>query len=70
MNILHAEVYSDPEKITETDNLQDLLAPVILEYGMDFEPSLVIADGNGVVVSRLDYTFDQIELEKALSLIN
>jgi len=70
MNILHAEVYSDPEKITDTGNLQDLLAPVILEYGMDFEPSLVIADGNGVVVSRLDYTFDQVELENALSFIN
>ena len=70
MNIIHAEVYSEPEKISETGELQDLLAPVIREYGMDFEPSLIVADENGIVLSRLDYTFDQIELENALSLIN
>ena len=70
MNVLHAEVYTEPQKISETSNLQNLLSPVILEYGMDFEPSLVIADENGIVVSRLDYTFDKIELDNALSLIS
>ena len=70
MNALHAEVYTEPQKISETSNLQNLLSPVILEYGMDFEPSLVIADKNGIVVSRLDYTFDKIELDNALSLIS
>ena len=47
-----------------------MLDPVIREYGMDFEPSLIVADENGIVVSRLDYTFDQVELENALSLIS
>ena len=70
MNVLHAEVYTEPQKISETSNLQNLLSPVILEYGMDFEPSLVIADKNGIVVSRLDYTFDKTELDNALSLIS
>ncbi|HJM97988.1 MAG: hypothetical protein QF596_08445 [Acidimicrobiales bacterium] len=70
INVIHAEVYSEPEKIIKGNDLQDLLAPVIIEYGMDFEPSLIVADENGIVRSRLDYTFDQIELNKALSLIN
>ena len=70
MNVIHAEVYSEPEKISETDDLQGLLAPVITEYGMDFEPSLIVANEKGIVVSRLDYTFDQLELQNALSLIS
>ena len=70
MNVIHAEVYSEPEKISETDDLQGLLAPVIEEYGMDFEPSLIVANEKGIVVSRLDYTFDQLELQNALSLIS
>ena len=70
MNVIHAEVYSEPEKISGTDDLQGLLAPVIEEYGMDFEPSLIVANEKGIVVSRLDYTFDQLELQNALSLIS
>ena len=70
LNIIHAEVYIDPEKIAEVNNFQSLLSPVIRDYGMSFEPSLIVANSENVVVARLDYMFDKLEIENALSLIN
>ena len=69
-NVIHAEVYSEPEKLSLGTNLEDLLAPVVVEYGMNFEPSLIVSNIDGVVTARLDYAFDRVELERALSSIS
>ena len=70
LNVIHAEVYIDPEKIAEVNNFQSLLSPAVRDYGMSFEPSLIVANSENVVVSRLDYMFDKFEMENALSLIS
>ena len=70
LNVIHAEVYVNPEDISKTNNITDLLSPVVKDYGMTFEPSLITANGENVVTARLDYTFDKIEIETALSTIN
>ena len=44
LNVIHAEVYTNPEKIAESNNFQSLLSPVIKDYGMTFEPSLIVAN--------------------------
>jgi hypothetical protein len=33
---------------------------------MTFEPSLVVANADGIVMSRLDFTWDRAELRAAL----
>ena len=70
LNVIHAEVYTNPEKIVEANNFQSLLSPVIKDYGMTFEPSLIVANSKNRVLERLDYMFDKLEMENALSLIS
>jgi len=70
LNVIHAEVYTNPEKIAEANNFQSLLSPVIKDYGMTFEPSLIVANSKNKVLERLDYMFDKLEMENALSLIS
>lgn len=67
MNVIHAEVYTEPERINEIGLSPELLAPIITTYAMDFEPSFVVADAQGAVTSRLDYTFDLSEMSEALA---
>ena len=69
-NVIHAEVYTDPEKISQSSNLQDLLSPIINDYGMTFEPSFITANSQNQVTARLDYAFDKSEMEAAISLIS
>ena len=69
-NVIHAEVYTEPERITEVRNFQELLAPIINTYGMNFEPCLIVADGDGTVSARLDYTFDKKEIRETLNLLS
>ena len=69
-NVIHAEVYTDPEKISQSSNLQDLLSPVINDYGMTFEPSFITANSQNKLTARLDYAFDKREMEAALSTIS
>jgi hypothetical protein len=35
-------------------------------YGLSFEPSLVVANADGIVTGRLDFTWDRAELRAAL----
>ena len=66
-SVIHSEVYTQPKKIAEGENIQDLLAPVVRTYGMDFEPCLIVADSKNTVKARLDYAFDKKEIKAALS---
>ncbi len=67
MNVVHAEVYTEPERLTEVSDFTTLLGPVVETYAMTFEPSLVVADASGTVTARLDYAFDLTEMEAALA---
>lgn len=59
--VIHAEVYTD-ERATQT-------TPTVDALGLRYEPSLFLAGADGVVRSRLDYTFDATELDEALEAL-
>jgi hypothetical protein len=42
------------------------LTPVIGAYALDFEPSLVVADGNGIIRDVLHFAMDTREVRLAL----
>ena len=58
---VHAEVYTDTTAKTTT--------PAVQAYGLTWEPSLFLAAPDGTIASRLDYTYDAVELDRALSLL-
>lgn len=61
IRFLHAEVYADP-----TTSL-DTYAPVIAPLGLQFEPCLILAGADGVVVERIDTIYDRAEAEDRLA---
>lgn len=61
VTMIHAEVYTDTSAATTTPTVQGL--------GLTFEPSLFLVGADGRVASRLDYTFDGRELDRALDLL-
>jgi len=61
VRFLHAEVYANPHKETDTK------APVIDALGLTFEPCLVLVGADGKVVKRLDTIFDTAEVSAALA---
>lgn len=65
--VVHSEVYADVGRTK--DPLRSKFTPAIDAYGLTFEPSLVVADARGVVVERLDFTWDERELAAALARI-
>ena len=56
---VHAEVYTDSNARETTEAVQ--------AYGLTWEPSLFLAQPDGTITSRLDYTYDGVELDEALS---
>ena len=56
---LHVEVY--------TDDTARQTSPTVDALGLRHEPSLFLADADGTVRSRLDYTFDATELDESLT---
>lgn len=61
---VHAEVYVDPSEFSEGGF--PATTDTVNTYALPFEPHLVVADGSGTVVARLDITWDQGELRDAL----
>lgn len=59
--MVHAEVY--------TDNTATTVTPAVQAYNMSFEPCLWITDATGMVVERLDFVFDQGEIDAALAKV-
>tara|TARA_B100001964_G_scaffold52058_1_gene58835 strand:+ start:8882 stop:9727 length:846 start_codon:yes stop_codon:yes gene_type:complete len=60
-SVIHAEVYKGPE-----DN--DFgLTQTVTAYDLSFEPSLVVADANGIVTAILHFTMDTSEVDAALA---
>lgn len=60
--MVHAEVY--------TDNTATTVTPAVQAYNMTFEPCLWITDATGTVVERLDFVFDQSEIDAALAKVS
>jgi hypothetical protein len=58
---VHAEVYTDDTAKQTTEAVQ--------AYGLTWEPSLFLAMPDGTIASRLDYTYDGVELDEALSTL-
>jgi hypothetical protein len=59
ITFLHAEVYADSNATT--------VAPIVTALGMTYEPALFITDESGVIVSRLDAVFDEVEIASVLA---
>lgn len=62
VRFIHAEVYAHPGSDPE---LQDY-TEIVSALGFHFEPSLVLARGDGKVTERLDDIYDETELVEAL----
>ena len=60
-SVVHAEVYVAPEVGDFT------LSPVGDALGLNFEPSLLVADATGTVTAVIHFTMDAIEVAEALA---
>lgn len=61
VTMIHAEVYTDEDA--------DETTPTVDALGLRYEPSLFLADADGTVRGRLDYTFDASELDEQLAAL-
>lgn len=65
VRFLHAEVYSDADRI---DDLADATpTDLVRTLALRFEPSLMLARPGGRLTERLDHLFDASELDEALT---
>ena len=63
LSIIHAEVFKEP------DNQNFSVTPVVGAFGLTFEPSLIVANSEGVVTSILHFAMDTEEVSEALSTV-
>jgi hypothetical protein len=66
VQIVHAEVYVEPNA-SGADALK--VTPAVTAYGLDYEPSMYVAGADGIVRSRLDFSWDRTELAEALDAV-
>ena len=63
---IHAEVYVEPnKKISGAPKTTDAVSV----YGLQYEPSLFVADADAIVRARLDFSWDRAELDAALAQV-
>jgi hypothetical protein len=67
VRFVHAEPYADA--VAKGNVATATLAPVVETYALTFEPSLLLARADGVLVERLDNVFDRVELRAGLERI-
>lgn len=66
VEFVHAEVFENPgDGVTADTSLTD----AVTTYGMEFEPSIIVADRDGTVVRRLDFIFAEEEMRSALDQV-
>ena len=63
LSIIHAEVFKEPEEQNYS------VAPVVGAFGLTFEPSLIVANSEGVITSILHFAMDTKEVSEALSTV-
>lgn len=61
VTMIHAEVYPNQAEAGRTTT------DIVTAYGLPWEPSLFLALPDGTITNRLDYTFDDRELDQALA---
>ncbi len=66
VDVIHAEVYVDPSDFASGSFPE--LTSIVQATNLPFEPVLFVLDGDGVVLARVDTTFDRSELAEALAL--
>ncbi len=64
--IVHAEVYVEPNKKTSG---APKTTDAVSTYGLEYEPTLFVADAASIVQARLDFSWDRTELDAALALV-
>ncbi len=65
---IHVEVYLNIETLNGNITDPDIrLAPTVEAFGLDFEPSLYLVDGDGIVSERFDHTLDPVEMAEAFA---
>jgi len=66
LTAIHVEVYSDPSMLGAAAP-GELLAPTVTALGMTFEPSLIVANADGLITARLDIALDADDIAAALT---
>lgn len=68
ITFVHAEVYNAPTA-DPADPAADGVTAAVTDYGLNFEPTLILGDSSGTLVERLDNIYDTVELRAALDRI-
>jgi len=68
INIIHVEVFENFARDTDNGDFP-ALAPLVVEWQVDFEPSLFVADATNAIVGGKHFAFDSDETAELLSLI-
>ena len=63
LSIIHVEVFKEPEKQNFSTT------PIIGVLGLNFEPSLIVANAEGVITSILNFAMDSKEVSEALATV-
>jgi hypothetical protein len=63
VTMIHVEVYPNEAEAGKTTT------DAVRAYGLAWEPSLFLASPDGTITQRLDYTFDERELDEALNTL-
>jgi hypothetical protein len=64
VRFVHLEPWQEP---VPGDPFANGPVDAVRALGLDFEPSLFLVDGDGVIVDRLDHVYDAVELQDALA---
>jgi hypothetical protein len=68
ITFVHAEVYNASEA-DPADPTTEGVTPAVTDYGLNFEPTLILGDAGGTLVERLDNIYDAVELRQGLDQI-
>lgn len=68
INVIHAEVYESYQADLDTGGLPTI-APLLEVLGLDFEPSLFVADATGTIVGARHFAFDRNETQELIGLL-
>ena len=63
LSVIHVEVFKEPEKQNFSTT------PIIGVLGLNFEPSLIVANAEGVITSILNFAMDSKEVSEALATV-
>lgn len=68
INVVHAEVWESFARQTESGEFP-AVAPLLAEWGLEFEPSLFVMNSSGVIVGARHFTFDRDETAELFDLL-